>query len=222
MKPGTIGEPLFGTELVLLSPDNTKILATTKKFSGPVKDGKLCIASPWPGLANDWLENASFGDNYIIPSTTDGREFFSTGDVASVDEDGYLKITGRIDDQLCVNGHRIGPAEIEAVMIENPLVSEAAVIGIPNDRTGQAIVAFAVSHDKSQKIVDDLKKLIQDKFSAIGRPSCIYIVDDLPKTRSGKIIRKLLRAIFTNEDIGDVPTLTNPSVIDHLKSVVKE
>lgn len=217
MRPGFVGQPLFGTELVLLDPNSHEVRASTSR-PVDVDDGLLCIAGPWPGLANSCINgHERFVESYIIPGTT----FFSSGDLGSV-SDGYLRITGRTDDQLCVNGHRVGPAEVEAVMIEHPKVREAAVVGVPHPLSGQTIVAFAVSDEKDPRLVNEIKELVSLKFSAIGRPSAVYIVDDLPKTRSEKIIRMLLRAIVTGTPMKDPPTLKNPEAIEGIRAAVKK
>ena len=217
MKPGFVGHPLFGTELVLLDPETKAVLASTSNPKSPVQDALLCIATPWPGLANDCLSgHEKFVSTYMIP----GTKYFSTGDLAAIAEDGYLKITGRTDDQLCVNGHRVGPAEVEAVIIEHPKVREAAVVGIPHPISGQAIAAFAVTDDKDPELVNEIKLLVSSKFSAIGRPSFVYLVSDLPKTRSEKIIRMLLRGILTGTKVKDPPTLKNPQAVEEIRAVV--
>jgi acetyl-CoA synthetase len=219
MRPGYVGQPLFGTELVLLHPHTHEVLATTSNPKQTVADALLCIAAPWPGLANSCINgHEKFISSYIIPRTN----FFSTGDLAEIGPHGYLKITGRTDDQLCVNGHRVGPAEVEAVMIEHPKVTEAAVVGIPHPLTGQAIVAFAVCEEPRPEIVNEIKELVSVRFSAIGRPSQVYLVKDLPKTRSEKIIRMLLRAILTGTHVNDPPTLKNPEAVQHIRQVVNK
>ena len=217
MKPGYVGQPLFGTELVLLDPATHKVLASTSSPKSPVQDALLCIATPWPGLANDCLSgHEKFVSTYLVP----GTKYFSTGDLAAIAVDGYLKITGRTDDQLCVNGHRVGPAEVEAAMVEHPKVIEAAVVGIPHPLSGQSIVAFAVTEDKSPELENEIKELVSAKFSAIGRPSRVYLVNDLPKTRSEKIIRMLLRGILTGTAVKDPPTLKNPASVEELKRLI--
>jgi acetyl-CoA synthetase len=217
MRPGFVGQPLFGTELVLLDPTSHKVRASTAK-PADVEDALLCIAAPWPGLANSCINGHDrFVQSYIVP----GTNFFSSGDLAGFSK-GYLKITGRTDDQLCVNGHRVGPAEVEAVMIEHPKVREAAVVGVPHPISGQTIVAFAVSDEKGPSLVNEIKELVSVKFSAIGRPSAVYVVDDLPKTRSEKIIRMLLRALLTDTPMKDPPTLKNPESIAAIRAVLKK
>jgi acetyl-CoA synthetase len=213
MRPGFIGPGLFGTNLVLLDVTTRKPLEPVR--DGGVREGLLCVGSPWPGLANDCIGGHNrFASNYIC----DG--YFSTGDLAVLGDDGYLKITGRTDDQLCVNGHRVGPAEVEGVIVEHPKVSEAAVVGVPDAITGQKIVAFAVCMNKTAELVNEIKDLVLQKFGAIGRPSQVYLVDDLPKTRSEKIIRMLLRGILTDSEVRDPPSLKNPESVEDLRKLV--
>ena len=218
MKPGYIGKPLFGTKLVLLDSHDHHVITTSVPEITPTEDALLCIGSPWPGLANDSLAGHEvFVKSYLIPGTC----YFSTGDLAAITEDGFIKITGRTDDQLCVNGHRVGPAEVEAAIIEHPKVREAAVIGVPHPLSGQTIVAFVVSENKSPDLVNEVKEIVSLKFSAIGRPSAVYIVDDLPKTRSEKIIRMLLRELLTDPDhVKEPPTIKNPETIKQIRAIL--
>ncbi|OHT06915.1 AMP-binding enzyme family protein [Tritrichomonas foetus] len=220
MRPGFVGKPLFGTELVLLDTKDHHVLTTSVPEIKPTEDALLCIGSPWPGLANDSLAGHDvFVNAYLVP----GTKYFSTGDLAAITEDGFIKITGRTDDQLCVNGHRVGPAEVEAVIIEHPKVREAAVVGVPHPLSGQTIVAFVTSNDKSPELVNQVKEIVSSKFSAIGRPSAVYIVDDLPKTRSEKIIRMLLRALLIDpENVKEPPTLKNPECVSQIRAMLKK
>ena len=168
-------------------------------------------------MLNDCLTGKEmFQKTYLIP----GTNYFSTGDIGSITSDGYIKIIGRNDDQLCVNGHRVGPAEVESAIMEHPKVVEAAVVGIPHPLSGQTIVAFVVSKYKTDQMKKEVQEAVFSKFGAIGRPSSVYIVDDLPKTRSEKIIRMILRGILLNEKLNIPPTIKNPEVIQHLKDIV--
>jgi acetyl-CoA synthetase len=218
MRPGFVGQPLFGTELVLLDPATFEVLASTSEPRN-VREALLCIAQPWPGLANccinDTEDHDKFNGAYIVP----GTRFFSSGDLASY-SDGYLRITGRTDDQLCVNGHRVGPAEVEAVIMGHAMVREAAVVGVPHPMSGQSIVAFAVSENKGGSLATEIKTLVSEKFSAIGRPSAVYVVDDLPKTTSEKIVRVLLRALVTHTNMKDPPTLKNPQSVEQIEALL--
>lgn len=221
LKPGFVGKPLFGTKLVLLDARDHRVLSTSgsgPENVTPTEDALLAIASPWPGLANDSLNgHDSFVRSYIIPGTS----YFSTGDLATITSDGFVKIVGRTDDQLCINGHRVGPAEVEAVIIEHPRIREAAVVGVPHPLTGQRIVAFVTSTERDEKLVDEVKMLVAKKFSAIGRPSEVFVVDDLPKTRSEKIIRMLLRALLMDEEVKDPPTLKNPESVMMIRKALE-
>lgn len=218
MKPGFVGRPLFGTKLVLLDTHDHHVLTTSEPTINPTTDALLCIASPWPGLANDSLAGHDvFVKSYIVP----GTNYFSTGDLATITDDGFVKIVGRTDDQLCVNGHRVGPAEVEAAIMELPSIKESAVIGIPHPLSGQTIVAFVTSDERSPDLVNKVKEIVSTKFSAIGRPSAVYIVDELPKTRSEKIIRMLLRGLLTDTEVKDPPTLKNPECVQHIREMIR-
>jgi acetyl-CoA synthetase len=139
-------------------------------------------------------------------------------------ETGYFRITGRIDDVLNVSGHRMGTMEIESALVANPLVAESAVVGRPDDLTGEAIVAFVVlkqarpSGDDARKIAEELRAWVGKEIGPIAKPKDIRFGDNLPKTRSGKIMRRLLRAIAKGESITqDTSTLENPAILEQLK-----
>ncbi|MBT9589761.1 MAG: acetyl-coenzyme A synthetase, partial [Thiobacillus sp.] len=144
------------------------------------------------------------------------------------DKDGYFWIMGRIDDVLNVSGHRLGTMEIESALVSNPLVAEAAVVGRPHDIKGEAVVAYVVlkgtraTGEAAQKIVADLRNWVAKEIGPIAKPDEIRFGDNLPKTRSGKIMRRLLRAIARGEEITqDISTLENPAILDQLKEAVK-
>lgn len=218
LKPGFVGKPLFGTKLCLLDSHDHHLLTTSGPDVVHTEDALLTIASPWPGLANDSLSgHDAFVKSYIIP----GTNYFSTGDLATITDDGFVKIVGRTDDQLCINGHRVGPAEVEAVIIEHPKIREAAVVGVPHPLSGQKIVAFVTAKENGSELVNEVKMLVAQKFSAIGRPSEVYVVDDLPKTRSEKIIRMLLRGLLTDTEVKDPPTLKNPECVEKIREMLR-
>lgn len=220
LPPGIVGRPLFGTEIVLIDAEDHHVIASTRSGNpSKIETGLLCIATPWPGLANAAFKSTkSFKDRYIVKDT----HFFSTGDTAQIDTNGYIRITGRIDDQLCVNGHRVGPAEVEEAIMKLDDVHDTAVVGIPSKKTTQEIVAFVVSNMEN----DDMKKRVSDtvtqNFGAIGRPSKIIFVKALPKTNSAKIIRMLLKDILINRaKPAQLPhTLANPQDIDGIVEAI--
>ncbi len=153
------------------------------------------------------------------------RGTYFTGDGAKIDEDGYLWLLGRVDDVINVAGHRIGTMEVESALVDHPAVAEAAVMGVADDLKGQALVAFVTlkdGHRPDHNMEDTLKGHVAHKIGAIARPSRILFAGDLPKTRSGKIMRRLLRDIAENRILGDVTTLADSSVIENLKKQYEE
>ncbi len=152
-----------------------------------------------------------------------GKDIYLVGDAARRDEDGYFWIVGRIDDVINVSGHRLSTMEVESTLVSNPQVAEAAVIGIPDELTGQAIVAFCIPEgDGGPELAGELRDYVAEKIGKLARPKRIVICDDLPKTRSGKIMRRLLRDIAAGEDLGDVTTLRDPEVVKDVEKQFAE
>ena len=188
------------------------------------KGGLLVIRKPWPSMIrNIWGDPERFRKSYF-PQELGGATYLA-GDGAIRDEKtGYFTITGRIDDVLNISGHRLGTAEIESALVANPIVAEAAVVGKPDDTTGESICAFVVlkrtrpEGDDARQIAKDLREWVAKEISPIARPREIRFGDNLPKTRSGKIMRRLLRVIAKDEEITqDVSTLENPAILEQLK-----
>jgi acetyl-CoA synthetase len=187
------------------------------------KGGILVIKKPWPSMIRTiWGDPERFKKSYY-PEDFQGR-YYLAGDGANIDLDGCFWIMGRIDDVLNVSGHRLGTMEIESALVANPLVAEAAVVGRPDDLTGEAVSAFVVlkqarpSGDDAVKIANELRNWVAKEIGPIAKPKDIRFGDNLPKTRSGKIMRRLLRAIAKGEAITqDVSTLENPAILDQLK-----
>jgi len=217
-KPGSATKPLSGIEVALLDADDTEI----------EHEGALAIRYPWPSMARTIL-----GDATRYQQTYFHKGYYITGDGARCDKDGDYWITGRIDDVLNVAGHRLGTAEIESALVHHPMVAEAAVVGFPHDIKGQGIYAFvslksdahATSRGSSagstETLITTLKQTVATQLSPIAKPDKIQIVTDLPKTRSGKIMRRILRLIAEGrvhslEDLGDLSTLANPSIVENL------
>jgi acetyl-CoA synthetase len=210
LKPGSATLPFFGVEPCLVDDKGNEL-------SGPAT-GALCIKRPWPGqMRTVFGDHQRFVDTYF--RTYPGKYF--TGDGARRDADGYYWITGRIDDVINVSGHRIGTAEVESALVLHPDVAEAAVVGYPHDIKGQGIYAY-VTLMAGVRATEDLRKdLVQHVRKVIGpiaTPDVIQWAPGLPKTRSGKIMRRILRKIAANEldSLGDTSTLADPSVVDHL------
>ncbi len=210
LKPGSATLPFFGVEPQLVDNDGNLLEGTAA--------GNLCIARSWPSMMRTvYGDHQRFIDTYL--STYKGKYF--TGDGARRDEDGYYWITGRVDDVLNVSGHRMGTAEIESALVLHARVAEAAVVGFPHDVKGQGIYAY-VTLMSGEEPSDDLRKelvdLIRKEIGAIAKPDFIQWAPGLPKTRSGKIMRRILRKVACNEldNLGDTSTLADPSVVDSL------
>jgi acetyl-CoA synthetase len=190
---------------------------------GKGKGGILVIKKPWPAMLRSiWNDHERFKKTYY-PEEFHGQ-YYLAGDGATFDEDGYIRIMGRIDDVLNVSGHRLGTMEIESALVANPLVAEAAVVGKPHEIKGEAIVAFVVLKGErpqgaaAKEIVATLRNWVAEQIGPIAKPDDIRFGDNLPKTRSGKIMRRLLRTIAKGEEITqDVSTLENPTILQQLK-----
>jgi acetyl-CoA synthetase len=215
-KPGSATLPLPG-----IAAD---IVDETGKSVGRGKGGILVIKRPWPSMIRTiWGDPERFKKTYY-PDDFKGK-YYLAGDGASMDEEGYFRIVGRIDDVLNVSGHRLGTMEVESALVaHSKLVAEAAVVGRPDDLTGEAIVAFVVTKgarpegDEAKKIAQELRDWVGKEIGPIAKPKDIRFGDNLPKTRSGKIMRRLLRSIAKGEEITqDVSTLENPAILEQLK-----
>jgi acetyl-CoA synthetase len=210
LKPGSATRPFFGVQPEIVDAEG-KVLdgATT---------GNLCIADSWPGqMRTVFGDHQRFVDTYF--RAYPGKYF--TGDGCRRDEDGYYWITGRVDDVINVAGHRLGTAEVESALVAHPKVSEAAVVGYPHNIKGQGIYAYVTLHqgfDPNDTLRTDLIRLVGEKIGGIARPDVIHWAPGLPKTRSGKIMRRILRKIAEGEygDLGDITTLADPSVVQTL------
>jgi acetyl-CoA synthetase len=210
LKPGSATLPFFGVQPALVDPEGNILEGATS--------GNLVITASWPSqLRTVYGDHQRCVDTYY--STYEG--YYFTGDGARRDEDGYWWITGRVDDVLNVSGHRLGTAEIESALVLHEAVAEAAVVGFPHDIKGQGIYAY-VSLMKGVEESDALKKELRDfvgkEIGAIAKPEVIQWAPGLPKTRSGKIMRRILRKIAANEldNLGDTTTLADPAVVDHI------
>ena len=209
-KPGSATHPFFGIEPVLVDGDNNVL-------DGAV-DGNLCISRSWPGqMRTVYGDHQRFIETYF--TTFPGRYF--SGDGARRDEDGYFWITGRVDDVLNVSGHRMGTAEVESALVAHPKVAESAVVGYPHDIKGQGIYAYVTlieGCEPSDELVAELRQWTRKEIGPIATPDLLQWAPQLPKTRSGKIMRRILRKIAANDyaDLGDTSTLTDPNVVTDL------
>jgi acetyl-CoA synthetase len=210
MKPGSAGRPFFGIMPELLDGDG--------KHMAGAASGNLAIAASWPGqMRSVYGDHERFVQTYF--STYRNRYF--TGDGCRRDEDGYYWITGRVDDVLNVSGHRLGTAEIESALVSHPKVAEAAVVGYPHDIKGQGIYCYVTLMEgeaESAELERELRTHVRTEISPIASPDMIHFTAGLPKTRSGKIMRRILRKIAENEfgSLGDTSTLADPSLVDAL------
>jgi len=211
LKPGKATVPFMGVWPAIIDENNAEITKT-------VASGPLCIKKPWPGLMRKvYGDPMRFQETYFIQRPG----FYYTGDGATRDEDGYYQLMGRIDDVINVSGHRLGTAEIESALVAHEKVAEAAVVGYPHDIKGQSIYAYVTLKTGVQKSDDLKKELVAHVRKLIGptaTPEKIQWADGLPKTRSGKIMRRILRKVAANEisDLGDTTTLADPSVVDDI------
>jgi len=207
-KPGSVARPFPGIEAVILDPQGKQV---------EVGGGYLALRRPWPGMLR-----GIYGDEERYRQTYWSRwdGIYFPGDGARVDPDGYFWVLGRVDDVMNVAGHRLGTAEVESALVGHPAVAEAAVVGVPHEVKGQAIAAFVTLRDgrpPSAELADDIKQEVVRAIGALARPDQILFTADLPKTRSGKIMRRLLRDIAEGKALGDTTTLADPSVVADLK-----
>jgi len=234
LKPGSATFPFFGIQPALLDKktgleiepfddaqnDNKdkKEKKENDEEDEDMQSGILVIKRPWPGIAR-----TVYGDHqrYLQTYMSNYPGYYETGDGAKRDRDGYYWITGRVDDVLNVSGHRLGSGEIENVVVEHPDIAEAAVVGIPHDVKGQAIFVYAIATSQAQinkELTDAIKQNIRSKLGAFCSPEYIMVVKAVPKTRSGKIMRRILRKVACKDfsNLGDVTTLANPDVVQQL------
>jgi acetyl-CoA synthetase len=210
LKPGSATKPLFGIKPMLVDNEG-------KELTGAAT-GNLCIADSWPGqMRTVFGDHDRFVQTYF--SQFPGKYF--TGDGCRRDEDGYYWITGRVDDVINVAGHRLGTAEVESALVAHPRVAEAAVVGYPHDIKGQGIYAYVtlkLDSKPSEELRGELAQWVRKQIGPIATPDLIQWAPGLPKTRSGKIMRRILRKIAENDpsNLGDTTTLADPAVVDEL------
>lgn len=218
-KPGSATLPLPGII--------TDIVDETGQSVGHGKGGILVIKKPWPSMLRTiWGDPDRYKSTYF-PEDFNGQ-YYLAGDGATFDEDGYIRIMGRIDDVLNVSGHRLGTMEIESALVAHTqLVAEAAVVGRPDEVTGESVVAFVVlkqarpEGEEAKRIIKELQDWVAKEIGPIAKPKDIRFGDNLPKTRSGKIMRRLLRSIAKGETIQqDISTLENPAILDQFSATI--
>ena len=215
MKPGSAGKPFFGVAPQLVDNEGA-VLADEDR--GGAAEGNLCITRSWPGQARTvYGDHDRFVQTYF--STYKGKYF--TGDGCRRDEDGYYWITGRVDDVINVSGHRMGTAEVESALVLHPKVSEAAVVGFPHDIKGQGIYCYVTlnaGEEPDEELETELRQWVRKEIGPIATPDHLHFTPALPKTRSGKIMRRILRKIAENDygALGDTSTLADPGIVDSL------
>lgn len=211
-KPGSATKPFFGIVPVILDP------TTGQELSETSAEGILCIKDSWPGQMR-----TIYGDHQRFMKTyfSDYKGYYFTGDGCRRDQDGYYWITGRVDDVLNVSGHRMGTAEIESAIVAHPKVAESAVVGYPHSIKGQGIYAYVTlmnTEEPTEELKEELENWVRKEIGPIAKPDIIQWAPGLPKTRSGKIMRRILRKIAENDcdSLGDISTLADPSVVEDL------
>lgn len=220
IKPGSATFPLPGIFAEIIDENGNK--------KAPNEKGYLCITKPWPSMIRTiWNDPDRFVHSYFGTCKKDGKPVYFSGDGAIYDEDGYIWITGRVDDVINVSGHRLGTAEIEAAIGHHPRVAECAVVGKPHDVKGESVFAFVVLKEDEgiadeAEITKEINDIVAKDIGAIAKVEEFAFVPGLPKTRSGKIMRRILRAIAKGEEIKqDTSTLEDPSVVEKIQEIVK-
>ncbi|RAP31631.1 acetate--CoA ligase [Candidatus Marinamargulisbacteria bacterium SCGC AG-343-D04] len=212
MKPGYAGKPLPG-----ISAD----ICDHKDASVQKGGGLLSLTEPWPSMARGiWGDNERFKEVYWSQ-----LDSYFTGDGAIRDKDGYIMVLGRVDDVINIAGHRIGTMEVESSLVDCDKVAEAAVVGVQDEIKGQALLAFVILKKdtvETDELKYELKQFVSKKISPIAKPKFIVFTEDLPKTRSGKIMRRLLKAIALNQEVGDTTSLANPGIVSELRERFKK
>ena len=210
-KPSYATLPLPGVQLAILDNDG-------KELTGNSVEGNLCVKYPWPGMLR-----TIYGDHERCKTTyfSAFKGQYFTGDGVKRDEDGYYRILGRVDDVINVSGHRMGTAEVENAINEHPKVIESAVVGYPHDIKGQGIYAFVICDMEGRSeanLIEEIRLTVTKIIGPIAKPDMVQIVPGLPKTRSGKIMRRILRKIATGDtsNMGDTSTLLNPEVVQEI------
>jgi acetyl-CoA synthetase len=213
-KPGSCTHPLPGIDVDIVDEEGNPV-------KGVEAGGYLVIKRPWPSMLRTiWNDNARYLETYWHRFQ---NRYYVAGDSAHRDADGCYWIMGRIDDVLNVAGHRLGTAEIESALVAHPRVAEAAVVGRPHDVKGESVFAFVVCKGErptgdTKALVEELRAWVAEQLGAIAKPDDIRFADNLPKTRSGKIMRRLLRSIARGDEITqDISTLENPGIVDQLR-----
>ena len=226
MKPGSAGPGIPGIHPIVYDDEGEVVDA------GAGKAGNICIQNPWPGgFQTIWGDRDRYVDTYYARDCKDPKSKkwqdwpYMTGDAAVVAEDGYVRILGRIDDVINVSGHRLGTKEIESAALVCDEVAEAAVVPVAHEIKGKEpdlYVALKPGIEASDELAQKVSDVISEEIGKIAKPRKVWIVKDMPKTRSGKIMRRVLAAISNNQDVGDVTTLANPEIVEEIKEMAQK
>ena len=221
IKPASATFPLPGIFAEIIDEEGNRMK--------PNEKGLLCITKPWPSMIRTiWGDPERFVNSYFSTAKKDGKLVYFSGDGAIYDEDGYIFITGRVDDVINVSGHRLGTAEIEAAIKKHPHIAEVAVVGKPDEITGESIFAYVVLKEADHlgeevELMKEINEIVSEEIGNIAKVKHFAFVPGLPKTRSGKIMRRILRAIAKGEEITqDTSTLEDPSVVEKIQEIVKK
>ncbi|MFB6165986.1 MAG: acetate--CoA ligase [Haloarculaceae archaeon] len=216
MKPGAAGRPLPGIEATVVDADGNAV--------GPGDGGYLVVSKPWPGMPVEMVDSEGwFRDERAAPPTLDRFEWaYVTEDSAAIDEDGYVTVLGRVDDVVTVRGHRFGTMELESAIASVEGIAEAAVVSGPDDRGDAGVYAYVTTAEGADEAAlrERVVAAVEDAIGPVAVPDGVVFTPDLPKTRSGKIMRRLLEAVVSGEDLGDTSALRNPEVVGELESVL--
>jgi acetyl-CoA synthetase len=225
MKPGSAGPGVPGIHPIIYDDEGNEV-------TRPGVAGNICIQNPWPGIMQTiWGDRQRFVDTYFVrycknPESKDWRDWpYLAGDAATRSEDGYYRILGRIDDVINVSGHRLGTKEIESAALVVPQVAESAVVPVAHDIKGKEpdlYVSLQPGVEATQELAQKISDAVCDQIGRIAKPRKVWLVPDMPKTRSGKIMRRVLGAISNRGDVGDVMTLANPEVVEIIKEMVQK
>jgi acetyl-CoA synthetase len=209
IKPMTVGMPCPGFDLDVIDE---------KQNSIQNQKGFLVIRSPWPTMTRGLLNDS---DRYIKTYWDKYKDVWFHGDYVLIDDDGLWYMHGRVDDVINVSGHRLSTVEIEQLVASHKKISDAAAISIPDEITGESIVLFVVLKNKNDQdsIQQEIQNFVSEKIGKLARPKRVCIISDMPKTRTGKIMRRILKTRFLGEPLGDVSALENPHVLDEIKQI---
>ena len=214
MRPGSCGKPLPGVELAIVDEDGNEVPRGTH--------GLLTITRPWPGMLQTlYGDDDRYTETYF---SRFGPTTYLVGDFAQMDPDGYLWVIGRSDDVIKVSGHRLSTTEVESALVSHPKVAEAAVVGQHDEDTGQSIAAFVTLDGDLQgtpELEAEIREHVAARIGKLARPKLIIFTPDLPKTRSGKIMRRILRNLVEGKELGDTSTLRDPAIVDEIAAQVR-